>query len=146
MKTLVFSDSHGRFDLMAQVIKNDRPDAVVFLGDLVADIDRVICDTEGVSFFVVRGNNDLFSREPDRLFASLGGRKIFATHGHLYRDPLSLSLAARERNADTVLFGHTHRPVLRQDNGILFMNPGSVRDTRTYGVLIDTEKYEIKNI
>lgn len=146
MKTFVFSDSHGCFEPMIEIIRTDRPDAVVFLGDMVADIERVMRDTENVSFFIVRGNNDYFSREPERLFTSIGEKKIFATHGHLYRDSLSLLLAARERNVDTVLFGHTHRPVLAQDNGILLMNPGSVRDTKTYGVIIDGREPEIKRI
>lgn len=146
MKTFVFSDSHGCFEPMKEVIRVGRPDAVVFLGDFVYDIERVMCDTENVSFFVVRGNNDFLSREPERLFTSVGERKIFATHGHLYRDSLSLLLAAKEKNADTVLFGHTHRPLLTQDNGVLLMNPGSVRDTKTYGVLIDGSEPQIKRM
>lgn len=146
MKILVFSDSHGCVEPMIETIRCERPDAVFFLGDMVADIDSVIREIKNVAFYVVRGNNDVFSREPDRICVSVGGRTFFATHGHLYRDILSLSLAAKERSADTVLFGHTHRPFNDTENGVSIMNPGSVRDTKTYGVFVEGKEPEIKRM
>ena len=41
MKILVFSDSHGKYERMADVISRSKYDAVIFLGDGISDFDRV---------------------------------------------------------------------------------------------------------
>ena len=55
------------------------------------------------------------------------GRKILLTHGNeygVYYSTDSLVFAAKERGADTVVFGHTHCPAeIRRD--VYLMNPGS---------------------
>ena len=43
--------------------------------------------------------------------------------------------AARECGAQILLFGHTHRPLVDWDGTLWVMNPGSIRDRRTYGVI-----------
>jgi putative phosphoesterase len=70
---------------------------------------------------------------------TLGGRKIVVLHG-MPDDPTvamdvdtpdaDLLQLARELDADCVISGHTHRPFQRRVNGRLFLNPGSVGETR----------------
>lgn len=44
--------------------------------------------------------------------------------------------AAREMGADVLLYGHTHCPLVDYDGTTYTMNPGSIRYTGTYGVLV----------
>ena len=77
-----------------------------------------------------------FMRElPFSLHFDLGGRAVHLVHGsprkvneYLFEDkPASLyeRLAAAEE-ADTLVFGHTHKPWVREYGGVLFVNCGSV--------------------
>ena len=47
---------------------------------------------------------------------------------------------ARSRNADIVMFGHTHKPYFSQKDGLTVLNPGSLflskagwQETKLYG-------------
>jgi putative phosphoesterase len=42
------------------------------------------------------------------------------------RDPRSLERIARQADADVLIFGHTHKPWVREIGGVLFINAGSV--------------------
>lgn len=42
------------------------------------------------------------------------------------RDPRSLARIAQGADADVLVFGHTHRPWVREIEGVLFVNDGSV--------------------
>ena len=60
------------------------------------------------------------------------------THGHLYgvkSDLTRVVYAARERNADLLLYGHTHIPVTDYEDGLYILNPGSIHGGGTYGVV-----------
>ena len=136
MKGLVFSDTHGVTEPVSELIRKIRPEYVVFLGDCVRDIESVMGEFPDIMLYAVKGNNDIFSRYPDTLFFRVGGRSVFAVHGHRYRSITALSLAAAEKGADTILFGHTHRVFFETgDDGVTIMNPGSVRDTASYGII-----------
>ena len=70
----------------------------------------------------------------------LDGYRFFCTHGHHYNPDCLPPLA----KGDLFLFGHTHLPLIEYENGIWFLNPGSVAlpkngDTKTYMVYHDHE-------
>lgn len=49
-------------------------------------------------------------------------------------------LAFANDKVDCILFGHSHQPLLREENGILLFNPGSPTDKRreklySFGIL-----------
>ncbi len=52
----------------------------------------------------------------------LGNTTIYATHGHIYHEENMLPL----EKGQCFLYGHTHIPEMKQKNGYLFLNPGSV--------------------
>lgn len=143
MKIIVFSDSHGRTSLMRDVMIA-HPDAELFvhLGDGNAEFVR-LADELSRPAFSVRGNCDMFtSGVPDTATLELGGYRIMLTHGHLFSAKSGTYALIREgmaRNADLVLFGHTHRPLERTvDLGERYMtlfNPGSVGIGESYGVV-----------
>jgi predicted phosphodiesterase len=43
-------------------------------------------------------------------------------------------MEARSRGVQVALFGHTHQPLLHREEGLILLNPGSVRDGN-YAVL-----------
>lgn len=66
------------------------------------------------------------------------GRRLFLTHGHLYRDDNSAYLSA----GDIIASGHTHLAVAEKLGEIILFNPGSVtiprgEDKASYGLLED---------
>ena len=67
-----------------------------------------------------------------------GGVRILMMHGHtrgVKSSAMNACYAAREYGAQILLFGHTHRPLVDWDGTLWVMNPGSIRDRRTYGVI-----------
>ncbi len=65
---------------------------------------------------------------PKSVLITYAGKKILATHGHRYVDyggVDSLRYFGEENQADVVLFGHIHRPVLVDTGTLLICNPGS---------------------
>ena len=145
MRILVVSDTHGRWGALYNVIQSQpTAEIVIHLGDGNDDIERIRDQFPGKNLVGVAGNCDFLApsglRSSDMITA--GGRKIFFTHGHVYRVKSGLALlecAAREREADICLFGHTHEPVTDYRNGLYIMNPGSLGHPRngrpTYGVI-----------
>jgi putative phosphoesterase len=70
---------------------------------------------------------------PEIRFAA-EGRRFRLVHGsprrmneYLFedRDPRSLARIARGADADVLVFGHTHKPWVREIEGVLFINDGS---------------------
>ena len=58
----------------------------------------------------------------------LAGQRIWLTHGHRYLHGYQVSeLAwwARKLEADIVVFGHTHVPLVKWFGDVLLVNPGS---------------------
>ena len=134
MKIAVFSDSHGQTQDMLRVIRAVRPDAIFHLGDYCRDTAPVEREFPDIPLYAVRGNGDFASREEATLFLALGGTRFFLTHGHLYGVKSGLSAllsAAKERGADAVLFGHTHKSYQGYHRGMAVINPGA---TGSYGV------------
>lgn len=76
----------------------------------------------------VRGNND-FGTWADSIQATerieIGGVSIYIVHdiGDLDFDPKAAGLSV-------VVSGHSHRPVIDDKNGVLFVNPGSAGPRR----------------
>ncbi len=130
MRILVCSDSHGRRDLLVLAYEQQpTAEILVFCGD-GAD-DAQFFPYEDKPSYVVRGNWDHKSDWPLWQEFSLMGKKIIVTHGHASdaRHGLDeLIRTTKERGADLVLFGHTHRPEVLYVDGMTLFNPGSIAD------------------
>ena len=141
MKVCVCSDSHGRSERLIEVLNREQPELCFFLGDGARDLEAARTQFPRLVFYAVRGNCDLRSRLPQELVCAVGGVTVFVAHGHRYEVKHDHSLralrrAAREADADVVLFGHTHLPALERHAVVLFLNPGSLGGVRrSYGVL-----------
>jgi putative phosphoesterase len=76
----------------------------------------------------VRGNNDRgrwARRLPARRTLDIGCVKI-----HLIHDAKELDLDAEHDHVRLVVSGHSHRPSVREENGVMFVNPGSAGPRR----------------
>ncbi|MCA1057842.1 metallophosphoesterase [Rossellomorea aquimaris] len=148
MKLLVVSDSHGSKEELVDLSKKYQSDvdAMIHCGDSELSAD----DPALSSYLIVRGNCDMDARLPDDLVEDVDGHSIMVTHGHLYGIKMSLMklrYRAEEVGAKFVFFGHSHTLGAELNNGILFLNPGSIllprgRSERTYA-LVNAEEQEI---
>ena len=59
----------------------------------------------------------------------VGGLRVHVSHGHEVGSPTPAKLAARY-DADVVIYGHTHRPLVTRHDGRLFANPGAAGPRR----------------
>lgn len=154
MKYLVFSDSHSSPKKIIEAIELHMPSVagVIFLGDGASDIYYVKKKFEDIMFFCVKGNCDFACDYPKEALIDLDGIKVFITHGDKYAVKTNYGLVAKEaycRGADAVLFGHTHIPldttVYFGEKRVQLFNPGSIKQTSSYGVINTSGKVLVTN-
>ncbi len=148
MKILVISDSHLNNDWTKLKVNYD---LVIHAGDHQMSHEWMIKNTD----YFVDGNNDWGNQFIERFV--IDGNRFVLVHGdeqHVKNNknvsPELLDLAKKEE-AQIVIFGHTHIPLLEKVDGIYFLNPGSISKPRllngikTYAE-ISIEDGTIKNI
>lgn len=126
---LVLSDTHGNvpFGLLAAE-RFGHVDAIVHLGDHYDDA-IILEDILDRQIIKVPGNCDYERTAPREITFTFGGLTFFICHGDRYavkRGYESLKRRATDAQADVVLVGHTHLPLIESDNGILLVNPGAL--------------------
>lgn len=140
MKLVVFSDTHGRTDGMLRAIRTENPDAVFHLGDYERDTRCIRAAFPHLLLCSVSGNCDAQPQNPDTAVFTLGGVRIFASHGHRYGVKFSLDAllnAGYFSNAGLIMFGHTHEAMHEEIAGTHILNPGSagMGARCTYGIV-----------
>jgi putative phosphoesterase len=136
MKVLIVSDTHGREHNLIKTLERVSPiDMLIHLGDFEGGEEyirtAVTCPAEFVS-----GNNDFFNGLPKEKMIRIGKYNVMLTHGHRYSVNYSTNLltdAAMKNNADIVMFGHTHVPLIDLSGSIWVINPGSLALPRQHG-------------
>lgn len=136
MKVLVVSDTHHSIANYLEVVKKELPlDLVIHCGD-VENYEQQIIDAAGCEVQMVRGNNDFFSDLPREKEFQIGNYQAWLTHGHTYYVSMgneTIVQEAQERGVDLVFFGHSHRPVVENRDGVIAVNPGSLTYPRQEG-------------
>ena len=127
MRLGIISDTHGLlrpevFDVFKQV------DHIIHAGD-VGSID-IITELEALApVTAVYGNTDGFdlrARLQRVARLELDGFSIVVTHGDQFGSPTPEALNQAYPEADVLVFGHTHKPLLETvDMVVTAMNPGS---------------------
>ncbi|MDD6157786.1 MAG: metallophosphoesterase [Lachnospiraceae bacterium] len=141
-KILVLSDSHGNVNNMVIAVKETKPDMIFHLGDCWSDAVTLHKQYPDITMVQVPGNCDCVMEPSERLL-EMEGVKLLLCHGHAYNvksSLLSLEYAAREKQVDIALYGHTHAVGMDWNNGVRLYNPGSIGAPRfnnpaAYGVL-----------
>jgi putative phosphoesterase len=105
--------------------------AILHAGDVgggVLEALAAIARVEAVYGNVVDPHDPSLARERR---VALGGLMIHVSHGHELGRPTAELALARYRDADVVIFGHTHRAVVvRAPDGRLAINPGAAGPRR----------------
>jgi uncharacterized protein len=108
---------------------------ILHAGDLIDE--QVIKDLSAIApVEAVAGNldgRDLALRLGRKKILSLSGFSIGLIHGDAGRGsktPARALAAFNGDNVDCVVFGHSHQPYCRLENGVLLFNPGSPTDRR----------------
>ncbi|GIP36901.1 phosphoesterase [Paenibacillus sp. J31TS4] len=139
MKIGVLSDTHmpryGRTLPRPVYEAFEGVDLILHAGDWqtldVYDELAAIAPVEGVT-----GNTDgweLYDRFGAKKLLELGGFRIGLVHGHEGRARTTEGRAQeafRDEQPDAIVFGHSHIPMNRTEEGILLFNPGSPTDKR----------------
>ncbi len=131
VKIGVISDNHGNYEYIRKaLIEMGEIQYLFHLGDFLGkktDLEKMT----DANLYIILGNMDYrVSDGVDEVFTTIGDKRIFACHGHQYQVKYHLNnllYIGQEKRADIVLFGHTHEPYLEETEGVLLMNPGSVR-------------------
>lgn len=148
IRLLILSDAHRDYLSLAAAIRlHPEADAVFFLGDGEEDfcsqtVSRLLTNKKVTA---VCGNCDMYSTLPKEELVLLGGKRIFALHGHtrfVKYGLQSLADAAKEKQADLVLYGHTHIPRHDCIDSMEFLCPGSIR-AGDYGLVDITDNGQI---
>jgi len=133
------SDSHGNKTNMLKAAALELPGLILHLGDYDKDCGAVEWEYPEIPLRCVRGNCDRSSSNLDSDEFTLGGKRFFMTHGHLYGVKTGYSSvinSAACRGADVLLFGHTHVPHYSVYESIAIINPGSIgMGMKTYAIL-----------
>ena len=122
----VVSDTHGR--LRPEVVEQLRDvQHIIHAGD-VGNGEIIPELAEIAPVVVVRGNvdvGDYANAWPDTDVLHIGDRLLYVVHR---LEDLDVDPHAAEVSA--VIFGHTHQPESRWEDGVLYLNPGSVGPRR----------------
>lgn len=147
MKILVVSDSHGCYDILDKIIRNQpNAEVVLFLGDGEGEFESLKLKYPEKMFIGVKGNNDFCCSLPLCEERTIEGKKIFMTHGHtcgVKHGLQRLKAEGRRCGADIVLYGHTHVPHIEYEDGIYVMNPGAAMKYCQYYGVIDIQNGDI---
>lgn len=136
MRILIVSDTHRKNDNYFSLLQKwKKVDMIIHCGD-VEGSEYALSESSECPVCMVSGNNDFFSQLPREQEISIGKYKVWITHGHNYlvsMGPERIQQEARARGVDIVMFGHTHRPLLVQEEDLITLNPGSLSYPRQEG-------------
>lgn len=107
-------------------------DRVVHAGDFTSESALNAFHDASEQLLAVHGNADddaVTDRLPAARTLDVAGVRVAVTH-HRRGGTTGLSLFGRERGADLVVFGHTHRPAVVETGDVTLLNPGSHADPR----------------
>lgn len=133
MKILVIGDTHEQLNKIREIFpKLTNLDLIAHTGDRLEN-GRALEREFGIPVVAVKGNCDgSYSADDFEIIETDYGR-ILLTHGHMqhvnYRLD-NLYYKAMEENCKAVFFGHTHKALVTEEDGIYLVNPGSLSQPR----------------
>ena len=170
MKLLVISDIHGSYYYAKKILeieKRENPDKIVLLGDLYyhgprndltegynpMEVSKILNSLKD-KLIVTKGNCDaevdeMISEFPFKEYVEMNvnGYNLFLSHGHKYNidnlPPIGVKI-------DIMMYGHFHVGFIKEKDGIVFANPGSIslpKENSKHSYLIfDDNKLILKDV
>ncbi|MGH7532177.1 MAG: metallophosphoesterase family protein [Gemmatimonadales bacterium] len=126
MRLGIISDTHGL--LRPEVFEVFREvDLILHAGD-IGELD-LLTELEAIApVIAVWGNTDgmdVRARVPEKVERRIDGLDFLLIHGHQVGSPTPEKLHAAYPEAEVIIYGHTHRPLLvNVDVVVTVMNPG----------------------
>ena len=120
----LISDTHG---LLRQEVVDNLNDCnlIIHAGDIgkyeVIENLSKICNVE---FIIGNCDKNKEIAKEDRII------EIYNKRIYLIHDISKVNINLEEENIDIVVYGHSHKNNIYEDNGILYINPGSVGPRR----------------
>ena len=134
MRIGILSDTHDDMTAIkkaVEILNAENVSHVIHAGDITSPFTFELFNELRCRLTGIFGNNDgdrlLLSEKsggnlsPQPLIMSLDGKKIVAVH-----EPDLVDALAESGHFDLVIYGHTHRPVVRKFKGTLVVNPGKL--------------------
>jgi hypothetical protein len=122
----LISDTHGLVRPEARIALA-RVDHIIHAGDICDD--RVLVELGRIApVTAVRGNNDRGAWAgalPERDTVEIEEVRI-----HIVHDIADLDIDLQAENIKVVVTGHSHRPLMKMEGNVLFINPGSAGPRR----------------
>lgn len=152
MRIGVISDTHGNMPAIRRAIAAAGPvDMWLHAGDFSQDANA-LAEFTGLPVVTVAGNCDGDTAAKVDEFIEAAGKRIWLTHGHRYQvreRTKELVWWSKQFGADVVVYGHSHKPEILTEQGVLVFNPGSAAYPRqakiaTVGLLEINANGEIK--
>ncbi|MBN2168410.1 MAG: metallophosphoesterase family protein [Actinobacteria bacterium] len=102
-------------------------DMILHAGDILdmAVLDQLAVLAETIA---VRGNmdrGDVNRILPARRMIEVKGFKIGLTHGFGAPEGMMQKVGSQFDDVDCIVFGHTHKPLVKDEKGIIYFNPGT---------------------
>ncbi|MGH7444054.1 MAG: metallophosphoesterase family protein [Longimicrobiales bacterium] len=131
MKIGIISDTHGKLR-RAVFTHFDGVEHILHAGD-IGPLD-LLAELEAIApVTAVWGNTDDFSVRaavPEIARTTLADRRITVVHGHQLGTPTPPGLLGAHPDADIIVYGHTHRPLIVELQGRRIVNPGGAGAAR----------------
>ena len=143
MKYLVISDIHGSgyyANKINEIYEKEKPDKIILLGDLYyhgprnrltdgynpMEVAKILNKYKDI-ILCTRGNCDAEVDEmisefkfEESIQLNIEGKRFFFTHGHKY------NIDNIPKNIDILVYGHFHTGYIKEKDGILCINAGSI--------------------
>lgn len=153
MKIGVISDTHkniANLNKAIEILKNLGAEKFIHLGDDYTDIDEI----GGENILRVPGVfSDIYQKPhiPNRKIEDFAGMQVLlshtiSSHPNDLPDDIKPEDLIQNRKVDIILYGHTHMPDIKQENNVIFINPGHLKDEDkkgyppTFGLLEITDR------
>lgn len=131
---IIISDTHGYIPVNLSEFSEE---TLFHAGD-IADLHTMNELFIFKNVYIARGNCDFFDASglQDIVTAEIEGVKIMMVHNLAapHRIIYSNQVAIEKFKPRVVISGHSHTPYLKEENGILFVNPGSLGKIGLTGV------------
>lgn len=160
MRVAIFSDLHdhlNNLETFLNWVNNNKVSKLIFCGDLCnKEILKYLTSNFSGEIFLVGGNADLFLPkdtkdkknlvyDEHKLEFKLDQQKILVAH-----KPADLKKYLSEDNSfDFAFHGHTHKPWMAKEGGVIIANPGTLGSTSgpvaSFAIMeTDTGQLELK--
>jgi putative phosphoesterase len=138
MKIGVVSDSHGHIENLRRAVKalyKAGAEIIVHLGDDYDDVNA-LSDQERTAIIQVPGVFSPYYQDPgipNRIIEEWEGVRVLLTHTPAVHEndlPTDLDPAAVAVKGEVrvVLSGHSHIPEVKEEKGMVWVNPGHLKD------------------